>query len=1135
MTADELRKENEELRRRLEEAEETLTAIRTGAVDAFLVASPDGDRVYTLEAADRPYRRLVEEMQQGAAMLQTDGTIVYGNRSLAELLGMPHERLIGTKLDEYIAPADRSVYDNLLWQVPMRSGRGEARLRRVDGALVPAFLTFSVLPPDCGVAVGVLVTDLTSQKHHEELSAAHQALQESEAELQSQRAALFEERELLRVTLASIGDAVITTDTDGRVTSLNAVAAGLTGWTEQEAVGKPLDAVFRIVNEKTRDAVENPATRALRDGVVVGLANHTVLLAKDGTNRPIDDSAAPIWDASGRVVGCVLTFRDISERRMADDAIRASEERYRRTLDEIAVPTLLHADDDRIYLVNKAWTEITGYDLSHIPTIGAWTERAYGMRHASVKEYIDTLFDAGVRVDNGEWEVTTATGQKRVWHFYSTPVGVESGGQRMLVSTAVDVTVQKEAERQLRASEERYRTLVEQVREHAIFGTDLAGRATTWNEGVRRVLGFEEAEFIGQDLVETIYNPEDVATGVVQRELDEAAAKGSVSNDRWMRRKDGTQFWAAGITTARRDEAGRIVGFTKVMRDQTDRKRLEDDLRSSQGRLMAEAGALTRLNEASSRLWQMPDLSEGLHEMLTATIDLLGADMGNIQLLEGGILRIAVQHGFKPDFLEFFREVTTADDSACGRALRAGARTLVEDIETDTLYEPLRRIARAAGYRGVQSTPLMGRDGKPLGMISTHFRSPHRPDEQDLRRLDLYVRQAADFIERCNAEQVLRQYAQDLAEADRRKDEFLAMLAHELRNPLAPIRNAATVLRRTNGSDREVIGQATEMIERQLNQMVRFVDDLLDVSRVSRGTIELRKQQTELASVIHHAVEAARPAYDGRGHELTLTLSKEPVYLDVDPARLAQVVGNLLSNASKFTDPGGHISLTAGREGQQAVVRVRDTGIGIAPENLSRIFDLFTQLDTSLERSQSGLGIGLTLVKRLVEMHGGTIEAYSPGIGQGSEFVVRLPVLEMASKPLPPDSGNARPPQVNARRILVVDDNHDSATSLAMLLKLSGHETHTAHDGLEAIETAAAIRPDVVLLDIGMPKLNGYEAAREIRQQAWGKNILLVALTGWGQEENQQRSREAGFNGHLVKPVELSALIRILAESQSGR
>jgi PAS domain S-box-containing protein len=383
-----------------------------------------------------------------------------------------------------------------------------------------------------------------------------------------------------------------------------------------------------------------------------------------------------------------------------------------------------------------------------------------------------------------------------------------------------------------------------------------------------------------------------------------------------------------------------------------------------------------------------------------------------------------------------------------------------------------------------------------------------------------------DVTERRRLADDLRALAADLSDANRRKTEFLAMLAHELRNPLAPISNAVRALRIRRGDGRIV--QATlGMFERQVGQLSRLVDDLLDLSRITRGKIALRKQPVELVPIVEQAVEAARARYGGMNHALSVTLPTQPVYLTADPARLAQVIGNLLNNACKFTDPGGHIWLTVVHEGAHAVVRVRDDGIGIAAEQLPHLFKMFTQADTSLERTRDGLGIGLTLVKALVEMHGGTVAARSQGLGRGSEFELRLPALAEAA--VAAQVEDRPPPAAVGHRVLIVDDNVDGADSLAMLLEEVGHETYKAHDGLEAIAVAERIRPRAVLLDIGLPGLNGFEVCRRIRERPWGKQLLMVALTGWGQEEDRQRSQDAGFDTHLVKPVDHDFLMRLLA------
>jgi CheY-like chemotaxis protein len=369
----------------------------------------------------------------------------------------------------------------------------------------------------------------------------------------------------------------------------------------------------------------------------------------------------------------------------------------------------------------------------------------------------------------------------------------------------------------------------------------------------------------------------------------------------------------------------------------------------------------------------------------------------------------------------------------------------------------------------------------------------------------------------------------ELAEADRRKDVFLATLAHELRNPLAPIRNAVQLLLLKGPLDPD-LQWAQAVINRQVKHMARLLDDLLDVSRISHNKLELRKERLALAAAVQEAVETTRPLIEQDGRELSVSLPPEPVYLDADPVRIAQVLSNLLSNAAKYTESGGHIQLTGERRGTDLVISVTDDGIGIDPEMLPRIFDVFSQEKPALDRSQGGLGIGLSLVRGLVELHGGSVEAYSDGPGTGSEFVVRLPAA--AEEPIPdaaPESDESKPAPAPKRRLLIVDDLKDSADSLSVMLELKGHEVQTAYDGEEAIAAAQAFQPDVVLLDIGMPRMNGYDACRTIREQPWGKGMYLVAVTGWGQEDDFRRTQEAGFDHHMVKPVDPEDLLKLLA------
>jgi PAS domain S-box-containing protein len=629
-------------------------------------------------------------------------------------------------------------------------------------------------------------------------------------------------RELFRVTLRSIGDAVITTDTSGCITDLNEVAESLTGWSHNDAIGQSLDRVFNIVNEVTRQPVENPAIRALREGIVVGLANHTVLIRKDGQECPIDDSAAPIRNEFGYVSGCVLIFRDVTAQRLIER--------------------------------NKASQLLTARLLASI---------------------VESSTDA-------------------------------------IISKSLDGTIQ------------------------------------TWNAAAETLFGYTSEQAVGKH-VSLIIPPERIA------EEDE-------------------------IIT-------RLRGGQRIEHFETERLR-----------------------------------SDGQHITVSLTISPLKDDSGNV----------------------------------------IGASKIARDV-----------------------------------------------------------------TERRQLEDNLRKLAADLSLADQRKNEFLATLAHELRNPLAPISNMIEVVKRA-GNNGELLKQAHETIERQLAQMVRLVDDLLDLNRITHDRLELRRSDVELATVIEQAVEVARPLIDAADQKLTIDLPDDEIYLNADQARLAQVFGNLLNNSCKYTRPNGAISLSARRNGDDEVlVSVRDNGAGIPADKLDRIFDMFMQVDRSSDRSQDGLGIGLTLVKRLVEMHGGSIEVHSAGEEQGSEFVVHLPIISKPAAASTPVS-HVVPESSSQCRILIVDDNRDSADSLAMLFEITGNQTYLAHDGVEALESIEKYRPEVVLLDIGLPKLDGHEVCRRVREQPWGKDIRIIALTGWGQEDDRRKSEEAGFNGHLVKPVDYDKLLALL-------
>jgi PAS domain S-box-containing protein len=628
-----------------------------------------------------------------------------------------------------------------------------------------------------------------------------------------------EHRERLRVTFISIGDAVITTDAQGRVTLLNPVAEQMTGWRNAEALGQPLPVVFHIVNELSRQVAEDPVAKVFATGNVIGLANHTVLIAKDGVERPIDDSAAPIRDRQGRLLGCVLVFRDVTQRR------RLEKEATERLRTVRLLASIVESSDDAI------------------------------------------------------------------------------------VSKSLDGIIQ------------------------------------TWNVGAERIFGYTREEAIGKHI--SLIIPRE-RIGEEDQIIARLRAGERVDHFETVRAcKDGRKLHVSLTISPIKDDSGQVIGASKIARDITDRKR-------------AEAALL---------------------------------------------------------------------------------------------------------------------------------------------------------------------------EADRRKDEFLATLAHELRNPLAPILNSVAVLNAPEATDADQ-RDLRDVIERQVQHMSRLLDDLLDVNRITTGKFELRKKQVTLAAAMEAALETSRPLIEAGEHELTVSTPPQPIELDADLVRLAQVFGNLLNNAAKYTDRGGHIWFTAQRQDGDVLISVRDNGIGISAEALPRIFDMFSQASPALLRAQGGLGIGLSLVKGLVELHGGSITATSDGPGRGSTFTVRLPIARQAAPQPRKGITNGEAVGTARHRILIVDDLKDSADSLARLMRLRGQEAATAYDGEQAIHAAEALRPNVVLLDIGMPKMNGYDVCRHIRAQPWGQETLLVAVTGWGQEEDRRRTEAAGFDHHLVKPVDPMALVKLLAAEE---
>ncbi len=634
----------------------------------------------------------------------------------------------------------------------------------------------------------------------------------------------------------------------------------------------------------------------------------------------------------------------------------------------------------------------------------------------------------------------------------------------------------RQAEDSLRASEAEFRAVFEQSAVSMTQVCAQTGRFLRVNAKFCELTGYS-AEELATMTPTRLDIAEDLGADL---KMIRSLLRGDVASydlEKRYLRKDGKVIWVHANATLVRDDDGRPKLTMGVIQDITERKRVEQALRESEERLRAAAGAVSDL------IWT--NSAEGLMQgEQREWQNFTGQSREDYQGY--GWSQAVHPDDAKPTIDEWNRAV-------------AEKRTFVFEHR-------LRRRDGEWRLCSVRAVPISHADGTIREWVGVH----------------------RDITERKQQEEQLLQLAVELSEADRRKDEFLATLAHELRNPLAPIRNGLQLIKLAGGNQ-ATIEQARSMMERQLTQMVRLVNDLMDVSRITRGALELRKERIQLAIVINSAVETSRPLIEQMGHDLTVTLPEHPIIVDADMTRMAQVFLNLLNNAAKYGDRGGSIQLNVELDGSDAVVTVTDTGIGIAADQLPRIFEMFVQVDRSLDRSQGGLGIGLTLVKRLVEMHGGHVQARSEGPGKGSEFVVRLPIVIEASQPQVPSVNDEPSATKSSLRILIVDDNRDGANSLAEMLGIMGNDTRTAYDGQQGVDVAGEYRPDVILLDIGLPKLNGYEACRRIREQAWGKAVLLIAVTGWGQDKDRLRSHDAGFDHHLVKPVDPQALMEILA------
>ncbi len=1140
-------------------------------------------------------------------LLTSSGRVLAVNRAVELRLGLPLHAVPGKSLTDLVADSADETAQYLRSCARSRSlvvgslrvlgARGETLVCRTEGTLLQpraegteAILLLRLTPKESAVGQFVLLN-----QRIEDLGKEIRRRRQAEAEARQQA-------DKLRVTLHSIGDGVIVTDAEGRVELLNPVAAGLTGWTLEEAEGQPLAGVFRIVNEQTREPVENPALRALQEGIIVGLANHTVLIAKDGTERPIADSAAPIRRTDGEIAGCVLVFRDVSESHRQAAALREQERQFGTLAESIPQLAWMANASGHVLWYNRRWYEYTGTTLQYMQGRGGWAvhepnalpklleqwkecvrtgtrfdktlllkgrdgqfrpflTRVEPVRdeHGHVVRWFGTSTDVSAQqevedelrrakddlqrrdsftrdilgsISDGfyaldkDWRFTYVNDEvmersglerddilgRRIWELFPASVGTaayphlhQSMADRSMVEYEMyyepwkqwfsskafptgdgglavysrDVTERKLNDQRLRNSEERFRSLVTATTQ-IVWTTDATGAAVEDSPTWRAFTGQSFEEWRGWGWADAIH-PDDRA--VTKAAWQRAVATTTLATAEFrLRRHDGEYRWMIVSGVPIMDDSGGVREWICANTDISEQKRAEEALRGSEERYRSATAAV------SDVMWT--NSAEGL----------MDGEQPGWRAFTGQSSEEYKGYGWSA--------AVHPDDAQ--PTLDAWARAVAEK----RMFVFEHRVRRHDGeWRDctIRAVPIITADGLIREWVGVH----------------------ADITERKRDDEALQNLTAQLSEADRRKDEFLATLAHELRNPLAPIRTGLEVLKLMAGPE-AALEPTRSMIDRQVTQMVRLVDDLMDVSRISRGQLELRKERVPLATVLQSALESSRPLIEQMGHRLTVTLPTEPLMVDADMTRLPQVFLNLLNNAAKYGERGGHIQLSVEPDGSDVVVRVTDTGIGMAADQLHRIFEMFGQGDRSLEKSQGGLGIGLTLARRLAEMHGGSVEAHSEGLGMGSEFVVRLPVVVEGPTPhtSPEEEDQAAP---SSLRILIVDDGHDGADSLAVILQTMGNDTRTAYDGEQGLDEARTFRPDVILCDIGLPKLNGLDVCRRIRAQSWGKSVMLVALTGWGQDADRRRSHEAGFDHHLVKPVELKALVNLLAGVQVAK
>ncbi|MGV3518926.1 PAS domain S-box protein [Luteitalea sp.] len=1065
-----------------------------------------------LAESEALYRAIGESIEFGVWVCDATGRNTYVSESFLRLVGLTQQQWSDRGWRAALHPDDADAI-SAAWQECVRT-RGtwdqECRFKGTDGQWHEVLARGVPLTDAAGTLLGWAGINLDISR-----------LVSTEREVVRLAAESERQRRLYETVLTNTPDFVYVFSLDHRVLYANDALLRMWGRTHDEATGKTfLDLGYETWHAEMHDR-EIDQVRATRQPV-----RGEVPFTGTHGRRLYDYIFVPVMGADGEVEAVAGTTRDVTERKEAERAVQAGEERLRTALTAARMVAWEWTPVDRRLRVSENAAEVfglpagvglTGLDqglaLLHPDDVGKYKE-TFRQAIADRTGYLTTY--RIVRPDDGRvvWI------EERGHTVFDQP----EGGAR-LFGVSMDVTDHRRAEEVLRASDARHTYLVEladtlrPLPDPAAVRAE-ASRVLGQRLGAHRVAYFEVEG-------DTFVLEEHYTDGV-------AALAGRYSLESFGR--DLLEIYRSGRTAV---EADVEADASRPARERAAFAGIQT--RAYIGVPLVKAGAFVAglaVHSACPRAWTPTEIAmaEDTAERTWAAVERVRAEREVARLAaeadrERRLFAAVLSN--TPDFLYTFDldgrfvYVNAALLSLWGRDLDNAVGKNFFELDyppalAERLHQQIQRVIETK-QPVRDETSFTGAQGERM------YEYILAPVLGAGDRVEAVAGSTRDITDRKVAEAERERLVSQLREQDRRKDEFLATLAHELRNPLAPIRNGLQVIRLSGAGG--TIEQVRSMMERQLGHLTRLVDDLLDVSRVTSGKLQLRRTRVALRTVIDAAVETSRPEIEQAGHHLTVDVPDTPIVVDGDPIRLAQVVSNLLTNSARYTHRDGHIRVEVSCDGPDAVVTVSDDGIGIPPAMLDAVFGMFTQVDSRLEKTTGGLGIGLSLVKGLVEMHGGTIEARSEGEGRGSQFSVRLPLAaSLAGEPDAVEGERAGALPTGLRRVLVLDDNVDSADSLAQWLAMFGNEVRTAYDGEAGVEAARQFRPCVVLCDIGMPKVNGYDVARRIRAEPWGRNIVLVALTGWGQQDDRQRSADAGFNHHLVKPVADTALMQVLAQ-----